>query len=132
MILSVKQRQLPKEALNVYLFNSQHCESMFRSARSLSGTYLTIVNFTVADFLRWSQKISVSNRIKCEQLSQQDDNERLSFPIHHKHNHDNHPSSLQNLDNIDQLDIEKIISDAFNQALQLTERLEISKLLKKT
>ncbi|CAF1133516.1 unnamed protein product [Didymodactylos carnosus] len=130
MILLVKQRQLPKEALNVYLFNSQHCESMFRNTRSLSGTYSTILNFTVADFLRRSQKISVLNRIKCEQLSQQDDNERLSFPIHHKHNHDNHPSSIQNLDDIDQLDIEKIISDAFNQALQLTERLQISKLLK--
>jgi hypothetical protein len=37
---------------------------------------------------------------------------------------------LQNLDDINQLDIEKIISDAFDQALQLTERLEISKLLK--
>ncbi|CAF1309145.1 unnamed protein product [Didymodactylos carnosus] len=38
--------------------------------------------------------------------------------------------SLQDLDDIDQLDIEKIISDAFDQAVQLTERLELSNLLK--
>jgi hypothetical protein len=53
----------------------------------------------------------------------------LSFPIHHKHKRDNHLSSVQNLDDIDQLDIEKIISDAYNEALELIERLEISRLL---
>ncbi|CAF3021128.1 unnamed protein product [Rotaria sp. Silwood2] len=130
VILLVQQKQLPKEALNMYLFNSQPCESMFRNARSLSGTYSTRINFTAADFLQRSQKIAILNWIKCDQLSQEDDNELLSFPIHHKHKRDNHLSSLQNLDDIDQLDIEKIIVDAFNQALQLTEPLEISKLLK--
>ncbi|CAF0969260.1 unnamed protein product [Rotaria sordida] len=129
IILLVKQKQLPKEALNVYLFNSQSCESMFRNARSLSGTYSTIINFTVADFLNRSQKISILNRIKCDNLCQQDDNEHLSFPIHHKHKRDNHLLSLQNLDDIDQLDVEKIISDAYNEALELAERLEISRSL---
>jgi hypothetical protein len=69
IILLVKQKKLPKEALNIYLFNSQSCESMFRNARSLSGTYSTIINFTVADFLNRSQKISILNRIKCDHLS---------------------------------------------------------------
>ncbi|CAF1413044.1 unnamed protein product [Rotaria sordida] len=68
--------------------------------------------------------------IKCDQLSQQDDNSLLLFPIHRKHRRDNHLSSLQNFDNIDQLDIEQIIVDAFDQALQFLENLEISKLLK--
>jgi len=130
IILLVKEKQLPKEALNIYLFNSQACESTFRNTRSLSGSYSTMVNFTVADFLRRSQKISILNDIKCVQLTFDDDYERLVFPVHHKHKHDHQLSSLQNLDDIDQLDIEKIISDAYNQALQLTERLEISQLLK--
>ncbi|CAF1277306.1 unnamed protein product [Rotaria magnacalcarata] len=129
ILLLVKQKQLPKEALHVYLFNSQLCESMFCNARSLSGTYSTIINFTVADFLNRSQNISILNRIKCDHLFQQDDNEHLSFPIHHKHKRDNHLVSLQNLDDIDQLDVEDIISNAYSEALELIERLEISRLL---
>ena len=35
----VKQKKLPKKALNIYLFNSQPCESMFRSARALSEAF---------------------------------------------------------------------------------------------
>ncbi|CAF4165786.1 unnamed protein product [Rotaria magnacalcarata] len=130
IVLLVKQKQLPREALNVYLFNSQSCESMFRNARSLSGTYSTMVNFTAVDFLRRSQKISLLNSIKCNQVSQQDDDNILSFPIHHKHNRNNNLPSLQNLDDMDQLNVEKIISNAFNQAIELTANLGISKLLK--
>jgi hypothetical protein len=129
IILLVKIKKLPKEALNIYLFNSQSCESMFRNARSLSGTYSTIINFSVADFLTRSQKISILNRIKCDHSSEQGRNEHLSFPKHHKHKRDEHLSSVQMLDDIEQLDIEKIISDAYNEALDLTERLEISRLL---
>lgn len=131
IILLVKQNHLPKEALNAYLFNSQSCASMFRNARSLSGTFSTIINFTVADFLRRSQKLSILLGIKCDQLLGQDHNNSLLFPVHHKHNHDDNLASLQKLEDIDQMDIEETISDAFEQALQLTQRLEISELLKK-
>jgi len=130
-ILLVKQKHLPKEALNVYLFNSQSCESMFRNARSLSGTFSTIINFTVADFLRRSQKLSILLGINCDRLFGQDHNNSLLFPIHHKHKHDDNLTSLQKLEDIDQMDIEKIISAAFEQALQITQRLEISEILKK-
>lgn len=131
IILLVKEKHLPKEALNVYLFNSQSCESMFRNARSLSGTFSTIINFTVADFLRRSQKLSVLLGIKWDQLLGQDHNGSLLFPVHHKHKHDDNLPFLQKLEDIDQMDIEETISDAFEQALRLIERLEISELLKK-
>ena len=88
-----------------------------------------MTNFTVLDFLRRSQKISLLNDIKCDQLSEEDNKERLSFPAHYKHKQDSQLSSLQHLDYIDKLDIEKIISDAFDQAIEITERLEISNLL---
>ncbi len=55
----------------------------------------------------------------------------INVIVLYKNKPDDQSSSLPNLDHIDQLDTEKIISDTFNQALQLTERLEISKLLKK-
>ena len=129
IILLVKQRHLPKEALNIFLFNSQSCESLFRNTRSLSGTYSSITNFSVLDFLRRSQKISLLNGIKCDQLSEEDNIERLSFPAHHKHKRDSQLSSVQHFDDIDKLDIEKTISDAFDQALELTDRLGISELL---
>ena len=58
-------------------------------------------------------------------------NEHLLFPLHHKHKRNNHLLSLQNSNDIDQLDVEKIITDAYNKALELIERLEISVLLKK-
>ncbi|CAF4219539.1 unnamed protein product, partial [Rotaria sordida] len=106
------------------------CESMFRNTISLSSTYSTRINFTAADFFHHSQKISILNWIKCDQSSQEDDNEVLSFPIHHKHAGDSHLSPVQTFDDIEQLDIEKTILDAFNQALKLTQPLEISKLLK--
>jgi hypothetical protein len=47
----------------------------------------------------------------------------LSFPIHYKHKRDNHVLSSQYLDDIDQLDVEKVISDAYKEALELTDRL---------
>lgn len=130
IVLLVKQRQLPKEALNIYLFNSQSCESMFRNARSLTGVYSTRINFTEADFLNRSNKISILNRIKCDHLFQDNENEHLVFPIHHMNKVNNQLLSLTNLNDIDQLDIEKIISQVYNEALKLTEHLEISQLLK--
>ena len=129
IIVLVKQRQLVKEALNIFLFDSQSCESLFRNTRSFSGTYSSITNFTVLDFLRRSQKLSLLNDIKCDQLSEEDNTERLSFPAHHKHKRDSQLSSLQHFDDIDKLDVEKIISDAFDQALESNESLELSELL---
>ena len=129
IVLTIREQQLPIEALNVYLFNSQGCESMFRNARALSGTYSSIVNFTVADFLRRSQKISILNRIKCDQVYDEENVESLSFPVHHKHKKDAQSHATEDTNDIDRLDIEQIIKNAYDQALQLTERLGISKLL---
>ncbi|CAF4387363.1 unnamed protein product, partial [Rotaria magnacalcarata] len=36
LILLVKQKQLPPQALNIPIFNSQACESIFRNTRTLS------------------------------------------------------------------------------------------------
>jgi hypothetical protein len=76
-----------------------------------------------------SQKICILNGIKCEQLSQDDSSELLSFPTHYKHKRDSLLPALQKLDTIYQLDIEHVIANAFAQAIKLTGPLEISKLL---
>ncbi|CAF1558925.1 unnamed protein product, partial [Didymodactylos carnosus] len=125
LVLLVQQKQLPKEALNIYLFNSQACESTFRNTRSLSGAFSTIVNFTVNDFLRRSQKLSMLNKMKCDQS-----NESLLFPVHHKHRQDTHLLSTLHLEDIDELDIEQIILNAYYRAINLIQHSKISALLK--
>ncbi|CAF1242061.1 unnamed protein product [Didymodactylos carnosus] len=130
LILFVKEKQLRKESLNIYLFNSQSCEGMLRNTRSLSGAYSTIINFTIHDFLRQAEKLSVLNHIKCTELINQND-ENILFPIHHKHKTDNNLLTIPNLDDIAQLDIEQIILDSYHTSIKLTERLNITTLLKK-
>ena len=81
--LLVTEKKLPPEAMNIYLFNSQTCEGMFRSARSMSGTFSSVVNFTVQEFLNRTQKISLLSKIKTESefFSM---NSALVFPKHYK------------------------------------------------
>ncbi|CAF4986618.1 unnamed protein product, partial [Rotaria sp. Silwood1] len=118
---TVKQQHLPKQALiNIHLFNSQPCESLFRDARSLSSTSSTVVNFTVKDFMRRSQKLSILNQFKHNHLEKD-----LSFPIHHKHKCEHPLQSSHQLDNIDTLDIQKLISNAYDQALRLVKYSKI-------
>ena len=66
IILLVLEEKLPMEALQIFLFNSQTCESTFRSARSMSGTFSSIVNFSVMQFINRAQKLSILNAIKSE------------------------------------------------------------------
>lgn len=52
LALLVIQHQLPNECLdNIFLFNSQSCESEFRSCRAMSGPFSCIVNFTIPQFI---------------------------------------------------------------------------------
>jgi hypothetical protein len=63
LALLVIQHRLPTECLNVFLFNSQTCESMFRSCRAMLGPFSSIVNFTVYQFLQRAKKLSYLNSI---------------------------------------------------------------------
>ncbi|CAF4316655.1 unnamed protein product, partial [Rotaria sp. Silwood2] len=130
LILLVQQQQLPKESLHIFLFNSQSCEGMFRNARSLSGAYSTIVNFTTHDFLRRVAKLSLLNQIKCDELTNQS-GEHISFPIHHKRKADNALPVIQELDDVDYLDIEQVILESYEASIELIENLGIATSLKK-
>lgn len=111
----MQQKHLPKQALiNFTSFNSQACESIFRDARSLSGSFSTMVNFAVNDFIRRARKLSILNRLKHDR-----EEENLSFPIHHKHSQDRSFLSSAHIDEGDTLDVEQLISDAYEQALDI-------------
>ncbi|CAF1653492.1 unnamed protein product, partial [Rotaria magnacalcarata] len=64
LALLVTEKKLPAEAMNIYLFSSQTCEGMFRSARSMSGTFSSVVNFSVQEFLNRAQKLSLLQKLK--------------------------------------------------------------------
>ncbi|CAF1114198.1 unnamed protein product [Didymodactylos carnosus] len=128
LTLLVIQEDLPVEALNVFLFNSQACEATFRNARSLRGVYSSITNFTVNDFLRRAQKLSVLNEIKAYEQLHPHENEIL-FPVYHKHK--KHSSNL--IDDNPRLKItciETIINNAYQQAKKIIVKLKMSALLK--
>ncbi|CAM4866515.1 unnamed protein product [Rotaria socialis] len=128
-VLLVKQKQLPPHVLHVHTFSSQACESIFRNTRALSGIYTTIVNFTVHDFLRRAQRLFLLNDIKFKQLNDDPVN-NFVFPVHHKHRKDRQSSFTQSQSDIDQIDIEQIITDAYHEAVDMLDRLEILNLLK--
>ena len=75
----VSEGQLPPEALNICLQNSQTCESTFRSSRPISSMSSAGVNFTVPQFLARISKLSTFQHIKSNTGQN-----NLRFPQHHK------------------------------------------------
>jgi hypothetical protein len=129
LILLVKQKQLPPHVLHIYIFNSQACESIFRNTRALSGIYSTIVNFTVHDFLRRAQKLSILNDIKHKHLHDNSTNSFV-FPVHHKHRNVRQSSFTQSQKEIDEIDVEQIIIEAYHEVIDMLDGSEILNLLK--
>ncbi|CAM4783358.1 unnamed protein product [Rotaria magnacalcarata] len=77
----VADQQITEEALNISLFNSQMCEATFRAARSMSGPFSSVVNFSIHEFLQRVEKLAVLQRIKCSSDSNENS---IVFPKHHK------------------------------------------------
>ena len=129
LVLLVQQKQLPPQTLHIHTFSSQACESIFRNTRALSGVYSTIVNFTVHDFLRRAQRLSLLNDMKFKQLNDESVN-NLIFPVHYKHRHDRQSLSTHSQAEIDQIDCENIITEAYHEAIDMFNGLDILNLLK--
>ncbi len=81
LAILVAEQTITEEALNVSLFNSQVCESTFRTARSMSGPFSSVVNFSVNEFLQRVEKLAVLQSIRC---SSEYNKNNLIFPKHHK------------------------------------------------
>jgi hypothetical protein len=129
LILLVKEKKLPPSVLHIDTFSSQPCESLFRNTRALSGVYSTIVNFTVHDFLRRAQRLSMLNDIKHKQAAGDSVN-NFVFPTHHKHRNARHAPFTISQYEIDQLDIEKTITEAYDKVIHMLGDLEIMNILK--
>lgn len=64
-----------QELWKPWLWSSQPCESFFRSARSMTSTYSTIINFSMLGFLHRVRRIDLQNDV-----SQTLDNTGFRFP----------------------------------------------------
>ena len=72
---------LVAEALHISLFDSQTCENTFRAARSMSGSFSSVVNFSVNEFLRRVEKLAVLQSTKCSSCLSTNN---FLLPRHHK------------------------------------------------
>ncbi|CAF1955071.1 unnamed protein product [Rotaria magnacalcarata] len=132
IIILVSSGHLPVYALNTYLFSSQACEATFRSARSLNGTFSSITNFSVYEFMNKIEKISILNKIKSTEESSVTTCS-IKFPIHHKNRRDESSTATntQNLTPITITDMEKIIIKTYQKAEIIMNELQLTETLKK-
>lgn len=127
----VIQHQLPNECLdNVYLFNSQSCESEFRSCRAMSGPFSCIVNFTIPQFIQRAKKLSYLHCVKSQSSkSNLDiDSNTILFPSHHKHSKLVHHEQIISLSastvSLTIETIEKSILQAYHDASRLMREVK--------
>ena len=129
IVLLVIQQKLPIEALNTFVFNSQICENTFRIARSLSGSFSSITNFSVKSFMKRCEKISIINSIKSRDGHVGD--YRFHFPQHHKNDKETLNYSIDSIKhlNLNEHDVENIINTAFERAKNYVSMVNMSHLL---
>ena len=126
LIVLVSEGQLPTEALNIWLQNSQTCESTFRSARSMSSSSSAGVNFTVSQFINRINKLSALQYIK-----DHTDENKLRFPHHHKLSTASRgTTNLPNTTDLSKAVIEKTITNAYKFVTDLFTPLNIKELLR--
>ncbi|CAM4824646.1 unnamed protein product [Rotaria magnacalcarata] len=128
LILLVQQKQLTPQSFHIHTFSSQACESIFPNTRALSGVYSTIVNFTIHDFLRRAQRLSLLNDIKYKHLNDRSVN-NLVFPVHYKHRYDHQSLATQSQREVDLIDVEQIITESYHEAIDMLNGLGILNLL---
>ncbi|CAF3328733.1 unnamed protein product [Rotaria socialis] len=100
-------------------------DEIIRTTRSMSGPFSSIVNFSVAQFLRRAEKLSILQTIKSEAECDP------SFPFHFLHHHKQR--KLQNFtatacisNSLSIGDIEQIVRHAFADACELVSSLNVT------
>lgn len=67
LLINVMNGNLPKKCLRVWTTGSQACEQTFRLLRSMTGTFSTIVNFTMKGILERINKLNYVASIECSE-----------------------------------------------------------------
>ncbi|CAF3370246.1 unnamed protein product [Rotaria socialis] len=121
----VAEQKISEDALNVSLFNSQMCESTFRAARSMSGPFSSVVNFSVNEFLQRVEKLALLQTIR---WSSDCNMNNLVFPKHHKQSQNSMaaPSTSTTTITITEELLEKTVFNAYVQAKEILSGCEFS------
>ncbi|CAF3307158.1 unnamed protein product [Rotaria socialis] len=116
--------------MNIYLSGSQTNEGIFRSARSMFGTFYWFVNFSVQEFLNRTQKLSLLERFKTE-IEFYSANGNILFPKHYKQRKQLRQSQYVIPGNyiLNVETITKVIFQAKNDAADLLFRFKIQNCL---
>ena len=128
LVSLVCEKQLPYEALDISFFNSQTCESTFRTARAMSSNCSAGVNFTVQQFITHVNKLSMLQHIKGNT-----DSNGLRFPQHHKlsKTSTNKPILSKKIEVSKEL-IEQTVLDAYVHVYELFRLLNLEGLSQNT
>ena len=117
---------LPVKSFLPWLLGSQSCERIFRTARSLSSTFSTIINFGMLGLLRRLHRIHIQFCLEAESP-----NTGITYPRVEKHKkksgqHNSYDCSVQSIANEDILEA---IKHARERAKKTMEALGIKSLL---
>lgn len=124
LLLLVLEKKITDEALQLTLFNSQICEGYFRTARSMSGSFSTVVNFSVHEFLQRASKLSLLQDIR---FASDLNLNNLVFPRHHKlWSRGNLPSLSSSASLLTEKAIEETIFSAYIEASQILASCNLS------
>lgn len=104
-----------------WYFSSQACEQLFRTTRSMTSTYSTVVNFSLKDILHRLSRIEVLNCIQNDLQNQTAETENFNFPRLEKHNRNYIYSDTNSVDD-----------NLFSSAINLIDEIEIDQLLLKS
>jgi hypothetical protein len=126
--LLIITNQLPLETHRIWLFSTQARQSMFRAARSMSGPFSTVVNFSVADFLCRAEKLAVLQTINT--VVESDPSFPFRFSRHHKQTKlgSNFTDSVRISRSLFSNEIEQIVQRAFLDACALVAPLGVNTL----
>lgn len=100
----------------------------------MSGSFSSIVNFSVSQFLHRAQKLSVLNRIKSENVSNSSttDNVFSRFPNHHKQTNKSESTSATLVtSSMNRDEIQRAVASAVDDVFELFGEFGVHDLLKK-
>ena len=124
LLLLALEKKITDEALQLTLFNSQICEGYFRTARSMSGSFSTVVNFSVHEFLQRASKLSLLQDIR---FASDLNLNNLVFPRHHKlWSRANLPSLASSASLLTEKAIEETVFSAYIEASRILASCNLS------
>ncbi|CAF1484109.1 unnamed protein product [Rotaria magnacalcarata] len=125
LAILVAEQTISEDALNVSLFNFQVCESTFRAARSMFGSFSSVVNFSVNEFLQRVEKLAL---LQSARWSSGCNMNNLVFPKHHKQSRQTMPvptTSTRTTTITEEL-LERTVLNAYIQAKEILSSCEFS------